>query len=43
MCAWDQRLAVAILTAANLLVYVTELGYWARQVSVETKALPRVS
>ncbi|XP_070214295.1 myeloid-associated differentiation marker [Bos mutus] len=43
MCAWDQRLAVAILTAANLLVYVTELGYWACQVSVETKALPRVS
>ena len=32
MCAWDQRLAVAILTAANLLVYVADLGYWACQV-----------
>ena len=43
MCAWDQCLAVAILTTINLLVYMTELGYWACQVSVETKALPRVS
>lgn len=32
MCAWDQRLAVAVLTAINLLVYVADLGYWARQV-----------
>ena len=43
MCAWDQCLAVAVLTAINLLIYMTELGYWACQVSVETKALPRVS
>ena len=32
MCAWDQHLAVAVLTAANLLVYVADLGYWACQV-----------
>ena len=37
MCAWDQRLAVAVLTAINLLVYVADLGYWARQVSVGTE------
>ena len=43
MCVWDQRLAVAVLTAINLLAYVADLGYWAHQVSVETKALPRVS
>ncbi|CAI9157623.1 unnamed protein product [Rangifer tarandus platyrhynchus] len=33
MCTWDQRLAVAILTAINLLAYVADLVYWARQVS----------
>lgn len=43
MCVWDQRLAVAVLTAINLLAYIADLGYWAHQVSVETKALPRVS
>ena len=43
MCVWDQRLAVAVLTTVNLLAYAADLGYWARQVSVETKALPRVS
>uniref|UniRef100_A0A8B9XIH0 MARVEL domain-containing protein n=1 Tax=Bos mutus grunniens TaxID=30521 RepID=A0A8B9XIH0_BOSMU len=43
MCAWDQRLAVAVLTAANLLVYVADLGYWARQVSVGTEDQPRDS
>ncbi|XP_061015581.1 myeloid-associated differentiation marker-like [Dama dama] len=43
MCTWDQRLAVAVLTAINLLAYMAELVYWACQVSVETKALPRVS
>ena len=32
MCTWDQRLAVAVLTAINLLVYVADLGYWACQV-----------
>ncbi|XP_043345535.1 myeloid-associated differentiation marker-like [Cervus canadensis] len=37
MCTWDQRLAVAILTAINLLVYVADLVYWARQVSVGTE------
>ena len=37
MCAWDQRLAVAVLTAVNLLVYVADLVYWARQVSVGTE------
>ncbi|KAB0369211.1 hypothetical protein FD755_019216 [Muntiacus reevesi] len=37
MCTWDQRLAVAVLTAINLLVYVADLGYWARQVSVGTE------
>ncbi|XDC84324.1 hypothetical protein R6Z07F_015497 [Ovis aries] len=43
MCAWDQRLAVAVLTAINLLVYVADLGYWARQVSVGTEDQPRDS
>ncbi|XP_068847555.1 myeloid-associated differentiation marker-like [Capricornis sumatraensis] len=43
MCAWDQRLAVAVLTAINLLIYVTDLGYWARQVSVGTEDQPRDS
>ena len=37
MCFWDQQLAVAILTAINLLVYVADLVYWARQVSVGTE------
>ena len=41
MCTSDQRLAVAVLTAAiNLLVYEAGLVYWARQLSVGTKALP---
>ena len=43
MCGWDQRLAVAVLTATNLLVYVADLGYWARQVSVGTEDQPRDS
>ncbi|XP_010839432.1 PREDICTED: myeloid-associated differentiation marker-like [Bison bison bison] len=43
MCTWDQRLAVAVLTAINLLVYVADLGYWAHQVSVGTEDQPRVS
>ena len=32
VCSWDQRLAVAVLTAANLLVYMADLGYWAHEV-----------
>nr|XP_005910671.1 PREDICTED: myeloid-associated differentiation marker [Bos mutus] len=36
MCAWDQCLAVAVLTAINLLVYVADLVYWIRQVSIGT-------
>jgi hypothetical protein len=40
MCAWDQRLAVAVLTAINLLVYVAELGYWAHRVSIKTEDQP---
>ncbi|XP_019838830.2 myeloid-associated differentiation marker-like [Bos indicus] len=40
MCTWDQRLAVAVLTAINLLVYVAELGYWAHRVSIETEDQP---
>ncbi|KAI4560026.1 hypothetical protein MJT46_012264 [Ovis ammon polii x Ovis aries] len=39
LCTWDQGLAVAILTASNLLVYVAGLVYWARQLSVGTKRL----
>ncbi|XDA85754.1 hypothetical protein R6Z07M_015489 [Ovis aries] len=39
LCTWDQRLAVAILTASNLLVYVAGLVYWACQLSVGTKRL----
>ena len=41
MCTWDRRLAVAVLTAINLLVYVVDLGYWARQVSVGTENVSR--
>ncbi|XDB62117.1 hypothetical protein AB1E18_015468 [Capra hircus] len=37
MCTWDQCLAVAVLTAINLLVYVADLGYWACQVSAGTE------
>ena len=36
-CVWDQRLAVAVLTAVNLLAYAADLGYWAHQVSVGTE------
>ena len=43
MCTWDRRLAVAVLTAINLLVYVADLVYWARQVSVGTEDQPRDS
>uniref|UniRef100_A0A8D1H9G8 MARVEL domain-containing protein n=1 Tax=Sus scrofa TaxID=9823 RepID=A0A8D1H9G8_PIG len=28
VCAWDQRLAVTVLTAINLLIYVGDLVYW---------------
>ena len=41
MCTWIQRLAVAILTAINLLIYVADLGYWACQVSIGTEDQPR--
>uniref|UniRef100_A0A452ELF7 MARVEL domain-containing protein n=1 Tax=Capra hircus TaxID=9925 RepID=A0A452ELF7_CAPHI len=41
MCAWDQCLAVAVLTAINLLVYVADLGYWAGQVSGGTENVSR--
>ncbi|XP_061037401.1 myeloid-associated differentiation marker-like [Eubalaena glacialis] len=34
MCIYDQQLAVAILTAINLLTYVADTVYWARLVSV---------
>ncbi|CAM9718234.1 unnamed protein product [Rangifer tarandus platyrhynchus] len=40
ICTWDQRLAVAILTVINLLIYVADLVYWARQVSVGTEDQP---
>ncbi|KAM7230939.1 hypothetical protein CapIbe_018429 [Capra ibex] len=37
ICTWDEELAVAILTALNLLIYVADLVYWAHQVSVGTE------
>ena len=40
MCTWDQRLAVAILTAINLLIYMADLGSWAHQVSVGAGGQP---
>ena len=43
MCAWDQCLAVTVLTAINLLVYVADLGYWAHKVSVEIEDQSRKS
>uniref|UniRef100_A0A452EQ95 MARVEL domain-containing protein n=1 Tax=Capra hircus TaxID=9925 RepID=A0A452EQ95_CAPHI len=36
LCFWDRKLTVAILTAVNLLVYVADTVYWARQISVGT-------
>ncbi|XP_057578854.1 myeloid-associated differentiation marker-like [Hippopotamus amphibius kiboko] len=42
MCTWDQRLAVTILTAINLLLYTADLVYWARQVSAGTEDVPSV-
>ena len=41
ICTWIQRLAVAVLTAINLLIYVADLVYWARQVSIGTEDQPR--
>ncbi|XP_057576717.1 myeloid-associated differentiation marker-like [Hippopotamus amphibius kiboko] len=41
VCTWDQRLAVTILTAINLLLYVADLVIAALQVSVGTETLPR--
>ncbi|XP_057576716.1 myeloid-associated differentiation marker-like [Hippopotamus amphibius kiboko] len=43
MCIWDQQLAVAILTAINLLIYVADTVYWALQAIVGTKDQPRGS
>ncbi|XP_047653418.1 myeloid-associated differentiation marker-like [Phacochoerus africanus] len=43
MCTWDQRLAVAVLTAINLLIYVADLVYWSRVVFVIIKDLPQGS
>ncbi|XP_055273531.1 uncharacterized protein LOC129550051 [Moschus berezovskii] len=40
LCFWDQRLAVAMLTAVNLLTYVGDMVYWACQVSVGTEVSP---
>ena len=40
VCVWDQRLAVAILTAINLLIYMADLVYWAHHVSVGTEDQP---
>ena len=34
VCTWNQRLAVAILTVINLLVYVADLGYLVREAFV---------
>ncbi|KAI4560021.1 hypothetical protein MJT46_012259 [Ovis ammon polii x Ovis aries] len=39
-CIWNQRLAVAVLTAINLLISAADLVYWARQVSVGTEDQP---
>ena len=43
ICTWIQRLAVAVLTAINLLIYVADLVYWARQVSIGTEDSPGTS
>ncbi|EPY75439.1 myeloid-associated differentiation marker-like [Camelus bactrianus] len=43
VCAWDQRLAVAILTAVNLLIYVADLVNLARLYFVEIEDQPTVS
>ena len=42
-CIWDQRLAVAILTAINLLVYVADMMYLILEAFVWTEAQPRDS
>uniref|UniRef100_A0A8D1CV92 Uncharacterized protein n=1 Tax=Sus scrofa TaxID=9823 RepID=A0A8D1CV92_PIG len=40
VCPWDQRLAVTILTAINLLLYVADLVFWSCRVSVGTEDPP---
>ncbi|XP_057580424.1 myeloid-associated differentiation marker-like [Hippopotamus amphibius kiboko] len=40
VCSWDQRLSATILTAINLLIYVADVVYWARQVSAGTEDVP---
>ena len=43
LCTWDQRLAVAILTATNLLLYVVDLVSLTCMVFGGTKDQPRGS
>uniref|UniRef100_A0A4X1U738 MARVEL domain-containing protein n=1 Tax=Sus scrofa TaxID=9823 RepID=A0A4X1U738_PIG len=43
VCPWDQRLAVTVLTAINLLLYVADLVFWSCRVSVGTEDPPRVT
>ncbi|XP_047653421.1 myeloid-associated differentiation marker-like [Phacochoerus africanus] len=43
VCIWDQRLTVTILTAINLLLYVADTAYLAREALVGTQAQPRGS
>lgn len=43
VCPWDQRLAVTVLTAINLLLYVADLVFWSCRVSVGTEDPPRGS
>lgn len=43
VCIWDLRLTVTILTAINLLLYVADTAYLAREALVGTQAQPRGS
>ncbi|XP_057581317.1 myeloid-associated differentiation marker-like [Hippopotamus amphibius kiboko] len=43
VCIWDQRLAVTVLTAINLLVYVADTVHLAREAFVRTEAQSRGS
>ncbi|XP_033270062.2 myeloid-associated differentiation marker-like [Orcinus orca] len=43
VCIWDQRLAVTVMTAINLLIYAADMAYLAQEAFVGTKDQPRGS
>uniref|UniRef100_A0A8C6B900 MARVEL domain-containing protein n=1 Tax=Monodon monoceros TaxID=40151 RepID=A0A8C6B900_MONMO len=43
VCIWDQRPAVTVMTAINLLIYAADMAYLAQEAFVGTKDQPRGS